>query len=206
MLTAFQPVALSILTMSVNRSTSSIGARCGSNFLICSTSSVLSVIGVPLAALDKLAHRVNLSQPFSYRLCRDAAIILAPFDHLARNHGAARGEPGARAYHHMVGNAHLAAQDGEITDHGASGNADLGDQHHVAAHLHIVTDLDQIIDLCTFANHRVAQGTAVDGRGGADLDVILDDHTAELGNLHMARLRGGKPESRLTDGGPGQDH
>src|ERR1700740_3010451 len=103
MLTAFQPVARSIFTMSVSRSTSNMGGRCGSNFLICSTSSVpgpetsreVSVIGVPFAATNQLAHRMHFPQPFSYRLCGNTAIILASFDHLAGDHGAACCNPGA---------------------------------------------------------------------------------------------------------------
>src|SRR5580700_2782373 len=208
MLTAFQPVALSNFTISVSRSTSNMGGRCGSNFLICSTSSVVasspatsrevSVIGIPLAASDQLAHRMNLSQPISYRLCRNAAIILAPFDHLARDHGAARRQPSAWADGHMIGKAHLAAQDGEIADGGTAPDAHLGHQHHVAAHLSIVADLDQIIDLGAFADHGITQGAAVDGVGGADLDIILDNHPPELGNPHVTRGRRGKTETGLA--------
>src|SRR5579872_4013950 len=147
MLTAFQPVALCIFTMSVSRSTSSMGGRCGSNFLICTTSSEGSAIVIPLAAPDELADRVNLSQPFSYRLCRNPAIILTALDLLARYHGAARRQPGPGSDPDMIGDTHLPAQHGKIRDHGASRDAGLGDQHHMAADLHIVADLDQIIDL-----------------------------------------------------------
>src|SRR6185437_10621898 len=157
-------------TMSVNRSTNSMGARCGSNFLICSTSRVDSAIFVPLAAPDELADRVNLSQPFSYRLCRNAAIILAALDPLARNHGAACRQPGARADPDMVGDAHLPAQHREIRDGRTARDPDLGNQHHMAADLHIVTDLKQIIDLGTLADHGIADRAAVDGGAGADFD------------------------------------
>src|SRR5215469_6280688 len=116
MLTAFQPVALSIFTMSVSRSTNSMGGRCGNSFLICATSSVTSVIAVPLAAPDELADRVNLPQPFSYRLCRNPAIILAARNFLARHHGAASRQTGTRPYANVVGDAHLSAQNREIRD------------------------------------------------------------------------------------------
>src|SRR6478609_1972538 len=104
---AFQPVALSIFTMSVSRSTSSMGGRCGRSFLICATSSVDSAIVILLAVPEEPADRVNLSQPLSYRLCRNAAIILAALDFLPGNHGAARRQPGARPDANMVGDPYL---------------------------------------------------------------------------------------------------
>ena len=78
-------------------------------------------------------------------------------------------------------------------------DADLGDQHAMPADLHIVADLDQIIDLAAFADHRVAQRAAVDGGAGADLDTVLDDDAAQLRNLDMARRRRGKAETGLAD-------
>ena len=57
----------------------------------------------------------------------------------------------------------------------------------VAADLHIVADLDQIIDLGAFADHGVAQSAAIDGGGGADLDPVLDDDAAQLGDFRMSR-------------------
>src|SRR5215469_12537076 len=123
MLTAFQPVALSIFTMSVSRSTNSMGGRCGRSFLICATSSVTSVIAVPLAAPDELADRMNLPQPFSYRLCRNPAIILAALDFLTRNHGAAGGKPGTGTDADVIGDPYLPAQDREIRDDRTSRDA-----------------------------------------------------------------------------------
>ena len=82
---------------------------------------------------------------------------------------------------------------------------DLGDQHAMAADLHVVADLHQIIDLGALADHRVAQGAAVDGGAGADLDPVLDDDPAQLRNLRHARLRRGKTETGLADLRAGQD-
>src|SRR5665213_483242 len=216
MLTAFHTVALSSFTMSVSRSTSNMGGRCGSNFLICATSMAVAsspttsrecaVIAIPLAAPNQLAHLMNLPQPISYRLCRNAAIILAPFEHLAGDHGAAPGEPGARPDRRMIGNGHLPAHDNKIADRTTSRDTHLGDQHHMAADLNIVADLNQVIDLGAFADHGIAQGAAVDGGGGADLDVILDNHPPELGNPHMTRRGRNKTKTGLADRGAWQDY
>ena len=51
---------------------------------------------------------------------------------------------------------------------------------------HIVTDLDLIVDFRAFADHGVAQTAAIDGRSGADLDVVLDQDAAGLRYLQMA--------------------
>ena len=45
---------------------------------------------------------------------------------------------------------------------------------------HIVGDLDQIVDLGAFPDHGVAAAAAIDRRIGADLDIVLDNDTAEL--------------------------
>src|SRR6185312_8635820 len=134
--TAFQPTALSDGTMLVSLSTNRKGARCGSNFLICSTSSIvwLSLIIFLLAAarsfrLDQPAQGMNFAQPFSYRFRRNPAIILAAGDFLARYHGGARRQPRARSDLGMVRDTDLAAQDREITDHRASPHAGLGNQY-----------------------------------------------------------------------------
>src|SRR5271154_4313300 len=114
--------------MSVSFSTNRNGARCGSNFLICSTSRTSALPGasviVVLAAADFFAVRqpgkgVYLAQPFSYRFRRNPAITLSAGDFLPRHQGGARRQPGAAADMDMVGDPDLAAQHGEILDHRA---------------------------------------------------------------------------------------
>ena len=80
--------------------------------------SALSVIDRPACGGGPAwRHRMHFPQPFSYRFCRNAAIILSAGNLLARNHGAARRQPGPGADMDMVGDADLAAQHGEILDH-----------------------------------------------------------------------------------------
>src|SRR2546423_6614363 len=56
------------------------------------------------------------------------------------------------------------------------------------AHLHVVADLDQIIDLCPFSDHGFAEGGAIDCRPGADLNIVLDPDDADLRDLVMLPL------------------
>ncbi len=63
----------------------------------------------------------------------------------------------------------------------------------------VVGDLDEIVDLGPLADDRVAIGAAIDRRSGADLDVVLDDHAADLRRLEMPAGTHREPESVLTD-------
>src|SRR5579871_2904342 len=58
----------------------------------------------------------------------------------------------------------------------------------------IVADLHQIVDFCTFADHRVAVGATVDCAPGTDLHVVLNDDAADLRDLRM-----GAPSHRITE-------
>ena len=52
----------------------------------------------------------------------------------------------------------------------------------------VVADLHLIIDLGAFADDGVVHGAAIDGRIGADLDIVLDDDATDLHDLdHAAR-------------------
>src|ERR1700738_5535023 len=54
------------------------------------------------------------------------------------------------------------------------------------ADCHIVADLDLIVDFCAFADHGVAQTAAIDGRAGADFDIVLDQDPSGLRDFQMA--------------------
>src|SRR5947207_1906611 len=54
--------------------------------------------------------------------------------------------------------------------------------------LHVVPDLDQVIDLGPLAYHGFAERGAVDRRSGADLDVVLDPDNADLRDLVVLTL------------------
>lgn len=77
-----------------------------------------------------------------------------------------------------------------IADLRAAGNADLRDDGAMAADLNVVADLYTVVDLGAFTDHRIVHGATVDRGVGADLDIITDDHPADLDDLdHAARTR-----------------
>jgi hypothetical protein len=93
----------------------------------------------------------------------------------------------------------LAADRDEVTEPGRAGNADLRDDHTVASDLGVVRDLHLVVDLGALAHHRVTIGAPIDGRIGADLNVVLDDYPADLGDFHVAARTHGKTKTILAD-------
>src|SRR3972149_9329641 len=63
----------------------------------------------------------------------------------------------------------------------------------------IVAYLDQVVDLGALADHGVANGAAVDGGAGADLDVVLDDDAPDLRHLEVAIAPHHETEAVLPD-------
>ena len=102
----------------------------------------------------------------------------------------------AVADRHVVGDAHLPGQDHAAPEPRRARDADLRHQQRVLADHHVVADLHQVVDLGPAPHDRVAEGGAVDRGVGADLDVVLDQHAAHLGNLTMGRCRRTRNRSR----------
>ena len=75
----------------------------------------------------------------------------------------------------------------------------------MAADDDVVGDLNQLVDLGSLADDRVAVGAAVDRRPGADLDVVLDDDAADLRHLEMAAGTEREAEAVLADMDAGVD-
>src|SRR5205807_5543977 len=91
----------------------------------------------------------------------------------------------------MAGEAALAGDGDVIAKLGRASDANLGDEQAMFADLHVVPDLDQIIDLGPLTNHSFAERGAVDCGASADLDVIFDSDNADLRDLVMlAAVRG----------------
>ncbi len=63
----------------------------------------------------------------------------------------------------------------------------------------VVPDLDLVVELDAVADHGVLDRAAIDGRVGADLDVIADAHAADLRDLEPAALFAREPEAVGAD-------
>lgn len=78
-------------------------------------------------------------------------------------------------------------------DLGAAGNSHAASHRGVVADLHVVRNHDLVVELDAVANQRVGERTTVDGRVGADLDVVANAHAADLGDLLPGTFSLAKP-------------
>ena len=105
----------------------------------------------------------------------------------------------------VVGNADPSAHHHVVSDRAAARNAGMRGKHAMPADLDVVRDLDEVVDLGPLPDHGVADGAAVDGGIGADLDVVLDDDAADLRNLAVAAGARQIAEAILPDAHAGMD-
>lgn len=73
----------------------------------------------------------------------------------------------------------LPRQSGMIFDRRLAGNFRLGRNRAIAPNPGPFANMRESADCRLFADHRIAGKPAVDGRIGADLDPILNDHPPE---------------------------
>src|SRR5262245_46609925 len=69
----------------------------------------------------------------------------------------------------------------------------------------VVPYLHEIINFRALADHCILKCTAIDGRIGANLNVVLNDDAADLGHLEVTLRSHGEAEPVLPNAGPGMD-
>jgi hypothetical protein len=114
-----------------------------------------------------------------------------------------------RRRHHLIaqmevaGHAHFAAKDDIAAQSGTAGNADLRHENRIFADHNIMAHHYQIIDAGSGLDPGRAEGGPVDAGIGADFDVVVDLHRADLRFLVMdAHPVGGKAEAVAADHRP----
>src|SRR5262245_21993005 len=75
----------------------------------------------------------------------------------------------------------------------------------MSADAYIVAYLNKVVDLGALANERVADGSAIHSRSSSDLNVILNDNTADLRHFDMSLAAHHKAEPILPDIASGMD-
>src|SRR5262249_30131403 len=106
---------------------------------------------------------------------------------------------GAGANFDVARGSRLAGHDNEVAELGRARDAGLRDHHAVAANDDIVPDLNEVIDLSSFADDRVLECAPVDRGVGPYLHVVLDDHPPNLRHLQVAARTHGEAEAILPD-------
>src|SRR5262245_10719231 len=187
-------------TRSSTRSTSRNGKRCGKRSLMPSISIVfLSVIVILRAqSRDSRQSAFRLDQAVRERVqLTEARGILPPQTGLLRGQMAGigsrlvdrAGDDAVESEHDVVTDRQRIDHDGAAADHTAL--ADLGaarDARHrrddrMRADTHVVSDLHEVVELHAVFDDGVVDRAPVDRRVRAYLDVVADDHGADLRNL-----------------------
>jgi hypothetical protein len=81
----------------------------------------------------------------------------------------------------VIANSNLAANDGAVPDSATTGNSSLGGNHNIFADLDVVTDVHHVVDLRAPVNDCGIECSSIDRAICADVDVIFDQQTPDLG-------------------------
>src|SRR5437660_600368 len=148
---------------------------------------VLGAIGPPYERLE-IVH--NPRQPVQGTLCPQELPVVAR--RVPRHRGARVDVPDHPALHrdarpapdrHMVGETGLARQEDVVFDVGAARDPRLTGDQTAGPDATVVADLHEVVDLRPRAHDGVIHAAAIDGRVGADLDVVADDAAPHLRDL-----------------------
>ena len=85
----------------------------------------------------------------------------------------------------MAGKTTLAGDRDVIAKLGGAGDPDLRNEQAMFTDLHVVPDLDEIIDLCPLAYYGFTESGTIDRSSRADLDVVFDPNNSDLRDLVM---------------------
>ena len=113
--------------------------------------------------------------------------------------GAFRRDLDAIANLEMAGKAALAGDRDIIAELGGTGDAHLRNKQAMFPDLHVVPDLDQVIDLGPLADHGLAERCPINRSSGSNLDVVLDPDDADLRDLVMLALVSGEAVTIRAD-------
>src|SRR4051812_32011973 len=83
----------------------------------------------------------------------------------------------------MAADADLCRNDYIIPHHRAASDRRAGHNNAMAPDDHVVPDLHQVVDLCTFADPGAAESRAVDRCARAHFYIVVDLHNAGLPHL-----------------------
>ena len=126
------------------------------------------------------------------------ACVLARFLNRARDDGSGRNV-------HTVCQTQVTQNNGTATHGAVSTNARAACHTHTASHgsvftnVHVVADLNEVVELDTVFNDRVLQCTPVNAGVGTDLDIITNAHSTQLLDLDPLPLMGGEAKTIGTD-------
>jgi hypothetical protein len=103
------------------------------------------------------------------------------------------------AHRHSACDTDLTGEDRIIAHAAAARDSNLRGDDAASPDSYVVGDLNQIVDLCACTDDRLPECRAVDRGVCPNLDVMLDDHPAEVRNLNMALSVADITEAVITE-------
>src|SRR5690606_36729487 len=89
----------------------------------------------------------------------------------------------------MAYNSHLATNHIPVTNSCRACNSGLRRNHIIFSDVHIMSNLDQVIDFRTASDDGITDGTTVYGAVGANFNIVFNNHITQLGNLGITVSR-----------------
>src|SRR5215217_4497662 len=129
-------------------------------------------------------HLTDIAQKIAHRASRYATIAFAG-RHICRDAAHGRDLDAAADGDMAIYRAGAADQDA-IADLRAAFNSNLAGDPAMATDANVVGNLNLVIEIRALTDNSIVHCTAIDRRTGADLDVILDNHAADLHDLDHA--------------------
>src|SRR5512140_672079 len=133
------------------------------------------------------AQRVQMAQMRHH--ARPAAAVLGRMPAIGSGPFNRSGDYGGGVDDDAIGYVEVPDDIGGAADHAvhayarAAGDAGAPGDGSMRADAHVVSDLDQIVQLDPVLDDGVVQRAAVYAGVGADFDIVADEHTAYLGDL-----------------------
>src|SRR5438874_2624618 len=115
-------------------------------------------------------------------------------NNLSRQNARLRANHGAALHTDVIAETHLAANYAIIFNCHSAADAGLRGNHNSLANVAVMTDVDQVVDLRAPADPRAAQSRAIDAGVHAQLNIIFNDHRADLWKLVIAHVAAHVPE------------
>src|SRR5262249_39993130 len=112
----------------------------------------------------------------------------------------------AIADRYVADDARMRAHDDKISQPRRASNSTLRHNHAMTADDNVVRDLYEVVDLGSFTDDRIGQGSSVDRGVGSDLNIITNYDTADLRHFHVPMATHGKAKSILADARAGMDN
>src|SRR3989338_7307063 len=106
----------------------------------------------------------------------------------------------------VPGNTDLTTQNHIVAGGGAACHTHLGNKQSILPNHHIMTKLDEVIDLCSPFDPGLAEGGPINTGIGADLHIVINLDHANLRAFNMMPVSiGGVTKTVTTDHSPAVD-